>query len=407
MTRRGVGLAIGVVALWTAARALGIPELHSLAVGALVLLVAALLLSRVVPTQLRVQRSARPATLGFGERGSVQLTLTNTGWLPTPPLDVIDTVPASLVEQATARLPPLGPGRQITVTYALHGRHRGRATVGPLTIRGRDPFGLAQRRRTLPGTVEVVVLPPVVTLPAGLPLGSATGSSAERRRRLSTSGEELSDIREYVHGEDLRTVHWPSTAHRGKLMVRRSEDVLTARATILLDLRPSRHAGIGPVASVEAAITAAASATRHLDERGRGVVVLDRPVQRTPTALPAAQWLRRLAETEPEETDVDALLRQVAMGVAEHGTLLAILPLPQDGELNGLVRAGRSASSRLALILDTGTFAGQRPDPAVDRGVAGLTAAGWRATPLRRGDDLAECWRALIGQGRRHGTRVG
>ncbi|MFP4635600.1 MAG: hypothetical protein ACLFRD_07060, partial [Nitriliruptoraceae bacterium] len=192
----------------------------------------------------------------------------------------------------------------------------------------------------------------------------------------------------------------------GKLMVRRAEDVLTARATIVLDLRPSRHAGIGPVASAEVAITAAASATRHLDERGRGVVVLDRPVQRSPSALPAAQWLRRLAELESEEVDVDALLRQVAAGVAEHGTLLAIVPLPRDEELHGLVRAGRSATSRLALIIDAGTFAGRGPDPAVDRSVAGLVAAGWRAAPLRHGDDLAERWRSLIGQGRRHGVKA-
>ena len=407
MTSRGVALAVAVVGLWTAARVFGVPELQSLAVAALTVLVAAVLWSRVLPTRLDVQRTVRPTVLDFGDRATVELTLTNTGWLPTPPLYVTDAAPASLVERSSTRLAPIGPGRRRTVGYQLLGRHRGRATVGPLTLSGRDAFGLAERRRRLPGTAEVVVLPPVVELPAGLRTGGATGSTTGGRRQPNTAGEELSDIREYVHGEDLRAVHWPSTAHRGKLMVRRTEDVLTPRATIVLDVRAHRHTGRGPDASVEVAISAAASATRHLDERGRHVVLLDRPVLRAPESLPADRWLQRLAETEPEDVDLHGLLQQLATGVAAEGTLLTIVTTPREGELRALVRAGRGASTRLALIVDTATFAGRGPDPDVDQSVAGLAAAGWRATAVRRGDDLADAWRALISQGRRHGVGAG
>ena len=405
MTSRGVALAIAVVALWTAARTFGVPELQSLAVAALTVLVAAVLWSRVLPAKLSVQRTVRPTMVPFGDRATVELTLTNTGWLPTPPLYVTDAAPAILAEHRSTRLAPIGPGHRRTLSYQLHGRHRGRATVGPLTVSGRDAFGLAQRHRQLHGTAEVVVLPPVVDLPAGLRLGGATGSTTGGRRQPNATGEELSDIREYVHGDDLRAVHWPSTAHRGKLMVRRSEDVLTPRATIVLDVRSGRHTGRGPDASVEVAIAAAASATSHLDERGRHVVLLDRPVQRTPESLPASRWLERLAEVEPEEVDLHGLLQQLASGVASEGTLLTIVTTPQEGELRALVRAGRGASTRLALIVDTATFAGRGPDPDVDKSVTGLVAAGWHAIALRRGDDLADAWRVLISQGRRH--RVG
>ena len=407
MTARGVALAIAVAGLWTGARTFGVPELQSLAVAALTVLVAAVLWAGLLPTSLSVHRTVRPTSLAFGDRATAQLTVTNTGWLPTPPLYVADAAPATLVQRSQTRLAPIGPGRSRTVAYEIVGRHRGRATLGPVTVWGRDAFGLAQRTRRLPGTSEVVVLPRVVALPPGLRAGGATGSTTSGRSRPNASGDELSDIREYVHGEDLRAVHWPSTAHRGKLMVRRKEDVLTPRATVVLDVRSDRHRGHGPGASIEAAITAAASAARHFDENGRHVVVLDRPVRRAPEALAATRWLERLAETEPTAVDLDGLLGQLASGVTNQGTLLAVVTTPQDHELRELVRAGRSTTSRLALIVDAATFAGARPDPDVDRAVAGLVAAGWRATGLRRGDDLADNWRALVSQGRRHGVGAG
>ncbi len=407
MTSRGVGVAIAAGGCWLAARTLGIPELQSAAVAILTLLAAALLWSRVLPSKLALTREVRPMTLGFGEQATVQLTLTNVGRLPTPPLTIHDDVPGTLVDHTPARLRPIRPGHRATATYTLTGRQRGRAVLGPLTVTGRDTFGLAQRRRTLPGTAEVVIYPRVVPLPDGLPMGNATGLGGDGARHRTPSGQDLADIREYVRGDDLRTIHWPSTAHRGKLMVRRSEDLLTPQATVVLDLRPSRHAGHGPDASVEVAIAAAASATDHLAARGRSVTLLDRPVTRPPGPRPAAAWLAHLATTTPEEVDLDALYRQVATGVAGDGALIAIVSTPPDAELRSLVRAGRAASSRLALVIDAGTFQGRTPDPATDEAVSGLLATGWRAAPLRHGDDLAARWRELLTRATRRPTGVG
>ena len=407
MTSRGIGVAIAAGGCWLAARTLGIPELQSAAVAILTLLVAALLWARVLPSKLALTREVRPTTLGFGERAIVHLTLVNIGRLPTPPLTIHDAAPDALVDHTPARLSPIRPAHRATATYTLTGRQRGRTVLGPLTVTGHDTFGLARRRRTLPGTAEVVIYPHVVALPDGLPTGNATGVGGVGARRRTPSGQDLADIREYVRGDDLRAIHWPSTAHRGKLMVRRSEDLLTPQATIVLDLRPSRHAGRGPDASVEAAISAAASATDHLAARGRSVTLLDRPVTRPPGPRPASAWLTSLATTVPEEVDLDALYRQIATGVAGDGALIAIVTTPREAELRSLVRAGRAASTRLALVIDAGTFQGRAPDPSSDDAVSGLLATGWRAAPLRHGDDLATRWRELLTRTTRRPTGVG
>jgi uncharacterized protein (DUF58 family) len=407
VTSRGIGLVVATLGTWVAARSFGIDELHAVTVAAVVVLLGALVWARLVPERLTAHRLVEPAALWFGQRTRVRLRLTNTGRFPTPPVQVRDQAPPILASRPQVRVGPLGPRRRVTVTYELAGDQRGRFTIGPLTVVAQDAFGLVQRRRTLPGTAEVTVYPPVVDLPAGLPLGGATGVSSSGLRRASAIGEDLADIREYVRGDDLRSVHWPSTAHRGKLMVRRSEDVLTPRSTIVLDVRRDRHTGHGPRASIETAVAAAASSAHHLAKHGQSVTVVDRPVLRAPSPRPWDAWLAELAETQPEDVDLPALLRQIASGAVGDGALLAIVTTPRPGELRALVRAGRAASTRTALVVDTSSHGGRRPDPATAEAVTGLRAAGWRATSLHCNDDLRQRWGELLGRGVGHAPSTG
>jgi hypothetical protein len=400
VTHRGIGLVAAIVILWVFARSFGIPELQMAAVGCLVLVVGAVLWAVVLPTRLTADRTVIPGTIWFDGDATVRLTIRNAGRLPTPYLHVQDAAPSSLVANATTRLAPLSPGSRATVTYPLHGDQRGRFTLGPLTVRARDPFGLVRRTRTLDSYGTVTVYPPVWALPPGLPLGGATTAGNDGRRRTVTTGDELADIREYVRGDDLRSVHWPSTAHRGRLMVRRSESARSPGAVVLLDRRVDRHRGHGATSSFETAVAAAASAGYHLSTRGRSVILLDGPVARPPRALPWEAWLERLADIETDTVDLSGLLRQVGDGLAGDGTFVAILTVPDAAELRALVRAGRGFATRAALIVDAASHASSRRDSDAATVVTSLRAAGWRATKLARGDRLDDRWRELASSGR-------
>jgi hypothetical protein len=400
VTHRGVGLVAAIVILWVFARSFGIPELQMAAVGCLVLVMGAVLWAVVLPTRLTADRTVIPGTVWFDGDATVRLTIRNAGRLPTPYLHVQDAAPSSLAANATTRLAPLSPGSRVTVTYPLHGGQRGRFTLGPLTVRARDPFGLVRRTRTLDSHGTVAVYPPVWALPPGLPLGGATTAGNDGRRRTVTTGDELADIREYVRGDDLRSVHWPSTAHRGRLMVRRSESARSPGAVVLLDRRVDRHRGHGATSSFETAVAAAASAGYHLSTRGRSVILLDGPVARPPRALPWEAWLERLADVETDTVDLSGLLRQVGDGIAGDGTFVAILTVPDATELRALVRAGRGFATRAALIVDAASHASSRHDSDAATVVTSLRAAGWRATNLARGDRLDDRWRELVSSGR-------
>jgi uncharacterized protein (DUF58 family) len=395
LTDRGTGLIGAGVALWMASRTFGVAELQMAAVAAFALVGLAVAFTSVTSSTLGVYRTARPARLFAGDEGEVELAVTNTGRLPTAYLDVHDQAPLSIAEGSRVALRPLRPGERTAVRYRLRGEHRGRFQLGPLTVRLRDPFGLVAREHVLPGTAEVVVYPAVWRLPEGVPLGGTTTAGGGGRPRPLPSGEDLANVREYVRGDDLRTVHWPTTAHRGKLMVRQVESPQDPRGVVLLDVRAARHAGHGPAASIEAAVTAAASTIHHLAARGRSVTLLDRPVAKPPPGLPWESWLERLADIEPADVDLPALLRQVAQGVGGDGALVAVLTMPSADELRELVRAGRGFSTRLALLVDAPTYAGRRGGSA-DPVVGALRMAGWRVSVLSAGDRLDERWRELI-----------
>lgn len=398
LTRRGTGLLASAGLLWLASQVFGAPELQIAAVAALTLMVVALATVWLASSRLRVERISRPARLSFGDRGTVTLTITNDSGLPTPRLRFQDQAPPALADTASTALPPLGPGQRVELSYALRGEQRGVAQLGPLRAEFLDPFDLVVRRRDLPGTSTVTVRPRVVDLPAGLPLGGAGGGGGEGRPRPQPGGEDLAEVREYVHGDPLKAIHWASTAHRGKLMVRGEESPQDPRATVLVDLRRDRHRGQGPTASLEAAISAAASAVAHLAARRQGVALVDRP---GPGAVPVRTldgWLDHLAEVDAADVDLRQVVAPLTSGGLVGSCLIAVVTAPDASDLTSLVRAGRGASLRVGILIDAGSHDAddRRGTPQVDTAAAGLRAAGWRVTVLRAGDDLAERWTELL-----------
>lgn len=400
LTSRGIGALVAALILYVASRVLGVGELQLAAVGALGLVVAAAAFVWSASVSMEVSRSVRPARLGYGGEGSVELTVRNVGRLPTATVEVREEVPLVLSDAGPTTLRTLPPGGRALVTVPLRGGQRGRFTIGPLAVTVRDPFLLVARDVSLPGHGEVVVYPPVWELPSGLPLGGAQDAGGDGASRPIATGEDRSTVREYVQGDDLRSVHWASTAHRGKLMVRQAESPQDPRAVLLLDVREDRHRGHGPGASVETAVAAAASAAYHLAGRGRGVVVVDDVVGAPPRARTVEGWLAHLAEVRARPVDLDAVLLQLAQGIAGDGALVAVLTVPAPAELRALVRAGRGFTSCAAVLVDAEAHAARARSRAgtgeID-GVAGrLRAAGWRVIVVGPDDHLPARWRELV-----------
>ena len=167
-------------------------------------------------------------------------TLTNEGRTPTGLLLLEDQVPYVLGTRPRFVVDRMGRGWRRAVTYLVRSDVRGRFAIGPMTVRVADPFGLVELDRTFPTTAPLMVTPRTVALPA-IPLtGAWTGSGDNRPRAFAGGSAEDVTVREYRRGDDLRRVHWRSSARTGELMVRREEQPWQSRATLFLDNRLAR-----------------------------------------------------------------------------------------------------------------------------------------------------------------------
>ena len=144
------------------------------------------------------------------------------------------------------------------------------------------------------------------------------------RREVHVIGSSEDDVgvREYRIGDDLRRIHWPSTARTGETMVRQDEEPSRRRALVILDDRAAVHAGTGSGGSFEWSVTAVASVVSlllgerfevHLsfssDDTGRVVPVesLDQALDRLAAVQPSPGTSARGIVEVLEAGDVEVL----------------------------------------------------------------------------------------------------
>ncbi|HVX69298.1 MAG TPA: DUF58 domain-containing protein [Mycobacteriales bacterium] len=404
LTLRGrCTLAAGVTA---ALSGVILKEADLLRLGLLLLALPLIAALFVVRTRFRLTctRRLEPARLPAGARSRAVLRIENVSRLPTGLLLVEDTIPYLLGGRPRVVIERLAPKRPIDVGYHINGEVRGRYTVGPLTVRLLDPFGLCELPRAFTSVDTLVVTPPVEVLPDATLRGEWGGAGQSTNRAVSTHGDDDVATREYRHGDDLRRIHWRTTARRGELTVRREEQPWESRAAVLLDARLVAHRGEGPASSLEWAVSAAASVSRHLAERGFDVrLVTDAGGEVSSSALGVAGFdgamLDVLAALTPSTGQTMHVGVESTRRAGGQGLIVAIVGTvqPDDAERLARLRAA-DRSTGVVFMLDTDTWS---PTPTTtqsadhERAAGMLSAAGWRVVQVRRGDSIARLWGSL------------
>jgi uncharacterized protein (DUF58 family) len=263
LTRQGWLVALGALALIVAGRVLGLVELFVLGVMAAALLVAAAALVASARLELEVGRSIHPSRVQVGSASRVELTIRNLRATGTPVLRLRD--PVSGTRGADLLVPPLGRGERTLAAYRLPTDRRGLLRIGPLDVVVGDPFGLTNLTTVAAPKVELTVYPHVdVVSPLPYTTGHDPLAGARQPNSLGRTGEDFYALRPYTVGDDLRRVHWPSSARHDELLVRQNELPWQGRTTVLLDVRKAAHSGDSLEVAVSAAASVvAATARRH------------------------------------------------------------------------------------------------------------------------------------------------
>jgi uncharacterized protein (DUF58 family) len=245
---------------------------------------------------------------------------------------------------------------------------------------------------------RVLVVPAVHPLPAGVTRDGAGTHGVVAAAVTDGSGEPDMVVREYQHGDDVRKVHWRSTARRDELMVRTEEPPVDARTTVLLDHRASAHRGKGAAASLEWAVTFTASVCAHLGQRGQryrlivadGTVLADdassRDQQGRELVLASLARLSRSPERElrcPHEPG---------------RRLIAVLGAlrPAVAETLALSRSGGAPGA--AVLLDVDAWHGKAREAGSWEAGSVLRDAGWNVVHAGVEHDPAGVWGELLGR---------
>ncbi|MDQ3951428.1 MAG: DUF58 domain-containing protein [Actinomycetota bacterium] len=260
LTARGWAVALTGLALLVVARIFGSGPVEQFGFALVVLPLIALAVVRLGKHDLEVTRRMAPERVRAGGKVKVTLEIRNRGRGPAPLLLLEDRVASDVAGRARFALHGVEPKGRRYAAYELRPPRRGHYQVGPLALTSTDPFGLARLVSSAAPEASVLVHPRVEPLALPRDLGDRRSLAVSALRQpIGAQGEDFYTLREYNEGEDLRKVHWPATAKRGRYMIRQEETPWHNRATVVFDDRTRAHDGIGDASSFERVVEATAS----------------------------------------------------------------------------------------------------------------------------------------------------
>jgi uncharacterized protein (DUF58 family) len=244
--------------------ALGDIELLLAALFLVIAEVLAIFLVRARRSQLEVNRRLASATVHDGDTTSVTLFIENQSKRAIGNISIDDDV--NQLGMATFEVARLRKGESTTATYRVTCRPRGVYRVGPTMVSVSDPLGLAETRSAI-GPIDRIVVYPALEDLSGFPIvrGQDPAMQASRPEHSRRGGEDFYTLREYQRGDDLRRVHWPSSAKTDELMIRQLETPWQSRALVLLDVRSGSYES---GEAFEKAVSGAATIVTHLVSSG-------------------------------------------------------------------------------------------------------------------------------------------
>jgi uncharacterized protein (DUF58 family) len=332
LTRRffawGWAVAAGFVAAWF------LPGLLPVANAALALLAVATALDLLRLYRTREGMAAERHTLAKwsnGDANPVSVRLRNRYPFAVY-VRVLDELPAQLQERGLELRRRVAAGATEQLDYTVRPLTRGVHAYGAINVLVRTGPGLAERRYILGQGQEVAVYPSYLHLREYSLMAEADPWSATGHRKLRRVAQrsEFELIRDYIPGDDRRTVNWKAVARRGKWMVNQYQDEKAQSIVQLIDTGRTMKMPFGGLSLLDRSINAAlmlASIALKKDDKA-GLVTYSNKVHHL---LPPARdkgRLQRVMEllyaqrTDFAETDMQALYGAVKRGLPQRSLLL-------------------------------------------------------------------------------------
>ena len=326
------------------------------------------------------------AYLQVGDDVEERIVLRNTHWWPKLLLEVQhDTQPFG----RAGRIATLWPYGSASWTSSSHCERRGIYRFGELEITSRDPFGLFSRTMRLGEPQSALIYPATVDLSDFFVLSGRGWTEGIVQGRTFTPSPIAAGVREYTSRDAVSRVHWPATAHTGRLMVKEFDREPSGPADaiwVVLDLDERMQEGKGSESTVEYGVTTAASVAKRFLDSGRNVGAVISGAEQV--VIPADSGITQLgrifqalALVEPGSTGgvqetSDAVKNQLSSGAS----IVLITAAPPAIVSSALDTLWATGASVIPVLLDAPSFS--------QGGARATQVSGFDAYVIRMGDEI-------------------
>lgn len=337
------------------------------------------------------RRTAAGGRVQVGETFDERLMLDNLGVIPKLWVQIADG--STLPGHRAGYVATMGGRKRVSWRARTVCRQRGRFQLGPVTATSGDPFGLFRRRAFLTEQREMLVLPRVLPISSfALFTGGLPGRGRRSRRALHAT-TNATTIRDYIVGDSLSRIHWRSSAHYNKLMVKEFDLDPAVDAWIFLDLHDAVQAGEGEHSTEEYGVTAAATIAVYLlrQDLSLGMIVnaqrreflsLDRGVRQIERALELLAVVR-----SGSGPDLKEALALDAIHFGRNSVAIVITPSTSRDWHDGVRQLQRRGVQVAVVGLNAASFENKPDDEDT---LALLEGAGVPVMRIKRGDSLSE-----------------
>lgn len=188
-----------------------------------------------IARQPRANRVLAPR-LSNGDKNFVEINVRNLNRIALQ-LEIVDELPVQLQERNFKIEKLFAPGQQHILRYSIIPTSRGEYFFGNIVMFAKTRLGLLERRFTIEAEQEVSVYPSFVQMNHYQLISKTTNiaeNGSQRKRKIGQS-MEFEQIKDYVSGDDIRTINWKATARKGMLMVNNYVDEKSQQVYCIID----------------------------------------------------------------------------------------------------------------------------------------------------------------------------
>jgi uncharacterized protein (DUF58 family) len=351
-------------------------------------------------------RLTRPGQRCFAcQAFDVEASVRNGGRLPRPFLRL--TIKSDLPEHENKLLINLPSMTDYSWHSLARCSIRGRYRLGPLEVESADPFVLFRLRSELDKAQDVLVYPNAAELPFFWAESQAESGTGRNSWLTTEAGSVVFGIREYVPGDSLNRIHWRSSAHSGKLIVKDFDIDLSEKVWLLSDLCEETMGGSGSETTVEYVINITASILKRCTDLGRHVGMIAQSNEYIffpPRAGHQNMW-RIMDVLAVVNGDGQVPLNRIIDRAEDHftGNSIAVIITASSDELvaDAIIRTSKRGIPVVVILLDADSFQEMKKGKSI---APRLNAVGIPVYAVKKGDDIAS---VLNSQGRSLSAKLG